>query len=97
MRLNDYAKAWIEQRPGLRPRTVDLYSWLLKRHIAPHLGDAVLSRLTTPMIRAWRAELLVNGVSPTMAAKADRLLRARSGVNVERPQRAARGRTMLTP
>ncbi len=76
IRLNEYAESWIAQSPGLRPRTVELYRWLLKRHITPHLGDAVLGKLTTPMIRSWRARLLAEGVSPTMAAKAYRLLRA---------------------
>lgn len=36
----------------------------------------MLSKLTTQMVRAWRAELLGCGVSGTMAAKAYRLLRA---------------------
>jgi len=76
VRLADYAEDWIEQRPGLRPRTVDLYTWLFNKHIAPYLGHVVLSRLTTQMIRAWRAKLLDHGVSATMAAKAYRLLRA---------------------
>ncbi|MFI6227175.1 tyrosine-type recombinase/integrase [Micromonospora echinospora] len=74
--LNDYAERWIAQRPGLRPRTVALYRWLLGKHIAPYLGDAELGRLDTPAIREWRAELLGNGVSESMAAKAYRLLRA---------------------
>jgi integrase len=74
--LQDYAAAWIAERPGLRPRTVELYDWLLKRHITPHLGNAELGKLNTQMIRAWRAKLLAEGVSPTMAAKAYRLLRA---------------------
>jgi integrase len=76
IRLRDYAAAWIAERPGLRPRTVDLYAWLLKRHITPHLGNAELGKLNTPMIRTWRTKLLADGVSPTMAAKAYRLLRA---------------------
>jgi len=76
VRLHDYAAAWIVERPGLRPRTVELYGWLLKRHITPHLGNAELGKLNTQMIRAWRAKLLAQGVSPTMAAKAYRLLRA---------------------
>jgi integrase len=76
VRLGDYAARWIAQRPGLRPRTVDLYSWLLRRYIAPQLGAVSLGKLSTPMIRDWRAGLLGNGVSPSMAAKAYRLLRA---------------------
>ena len=74
--LRDYAEAWIAERPGLRPRTIELYSWLLRRHIAPNLGSAELGKLNTQMIRSWRAKLLTEGVSPTVTAKAYRLLRA---------------------
>ncbi|MCW3813744.1 tyrosine-type recombinase/integrase [Micromonospora sp. DR5-3] len=74
--LGDYARRWIDQRPNLRPRTIHLYGWLLDKHIVPHLGGVELGRLDTPMIREWRARLLGNGVSESMAAKAYRLLRA---------------------
>ena len=74
--LDDYATLWIAQRPGLRPRTVDLYSWLLKRHISPKLGKIPLDKLDTALIREWRAGLLEAGVTQGMAAKAYRLLRA---------------------
>ncbi|MFG1997920.1 tyrosine-type recombinase/integrase [Spirillospora sp. NPDC048911] len=76
IKLGDYAAKWIEQRPGLRPRTVELYAWLLKRYIDPHLGGVPLGKLSTSMIREWRTTLLDSGVSATMAAKAYRLLRA---------------------
>ncbi|MFI7042025.1 tyrosine-type recombinase/integrase [Microbispora rosea] len=76
VKLKDYAETWISQRPGLRPRTVDLYTWLLKKHITPYLGGAQLGKLSTAMIRQWRADLLGNGVSVSVAAKAYRLLRA---------------------
>jgi integrase len=49
---------------------------LLGKHITPYLGGVDLGRLDTPMIREWRAKLLGNGVSVSMAAKAYRLLRA---------------------
>ncbi|MGC4852260.1 tyrosine-type recombinase/integrase [Micromonospora sp. DT4] len=76
IKLADYARRWIDQRPNLRPRTVHLYGWLLDKHIVPYLGAAELGRLDTPMVRDWRANLLGNGVSVSMAAKAYRLLRA---------------------
>ncbi|WP_055483136.1 tyrosine-type recombinase/integrase [Sphaerimonospora mesophila] len=76
IKLRDYAETWISQRPGLRPRTVDLYTWLLNKHITPYLGAAQLGKLSTAMIRQWRADLLGNGVSVSVAAKAYRLLRA---------------------
>jgi integrase len=64
------------ERPGLRPRTVELYRSLLRRHVTPWLGDVPLGKLDTPLIREWRARLLDEGVSATVTAKAYRLLRA---------------------
>jgi integrase len=76
VKLEDYAATWITQRPGLRPRTVDLYRWLLKRHIAPYIGSVAVGKMSAALVREWRAKLLANGVSISMAAKAYRLLRA---------------------
>lgn len=74
--LADYAATWITERPKLRPRTVDLYRWLLKKHITPDLGGVPIGKVSTAMIRQWRARLLAEGVSVSVAAKAYRLLRA---------------------
>src|SRR5205085_7169042 len=74
--LSDYAERWITQRPRLRPRTVQLYRWLLGKHISPYIGGVPIGKLDTPMVREWRSVLLANGVSQSMAAKAYRLLRA---------------------
>jgi integrase len=76
VQLRAYAERWLAQRPGLRPRTIELYSWLLARHIAPHLGGVPIGNLTPEMVREWRASLLSSGVSESAAAKAYRLLRA---------------------
>jgi hypothetical protein len=76
IRLRDYAESWIADRPGLRPRTVHLYGWLLAKYVTPHLGNVQLGQLDTPMIRQWRAKLLREGLSELMTAKAYRLLRA---------------------
>ncbi|MEV0582657.1 tyrosine-type recombinase/integrase [Nonomuraea sp. NPDC050310] len=76
MLLSDYARTWISQRPGLRPKTIEGYMWLLNRHIVPGLGGVAVGKLSTPMIRAWRADMLKAGVSVSVAAKAYRLLRA---------------------
>jgi integrase len=76
IKLGDYASAWITERPGLRPRTMDLYRWLLRKHIEPRLGGVPLGKLSTSMVREWRASLLANGVSVSITAKAYRLLRA---------------------
>jgi integrase len=76
IKLGDYAYTWITQRPGLRPRTIDLYRWLLKKHIAPYLGGVPVGKMSARLVREWRATLIGNGVSVSMAAKAYRLLRA---------------------
>jgi integrase len=76
VRLGDYARVWIAQRPGLRPRTTDLYRWLLMKHIAPYLGQVPVGKISPQLVREWRATLLASGVSSTVAAKAYRLLRA---------------------
>ena len=74
--LRTYTEKWIAQRPNLRARTVELYSWLLAKHIGPYLGRVSIGKITPDMVRTWRAELLSNGVSISAAAKAYRLLRA---------------------
>ncbi|GAA1261995.1 tyrosine-type recombinase/integrase [Oryzihumus leptocrescens] len=74
--LEVYAADWITHRAGLRPRTVELYRWILGRHIAPTLGRVPLAKLDTPLIREWRSNLLAQGVSEGSVAKAYRLLRA---------------------
>ncbi|MEX5713776.1 tyrosine-type recombinase/integrase [Parafrankia sp. FMc6] len=76
MTLTDYGTRWIAQRPNLRPSTIGLYTSLFNRHIVPPIGGVPIGRLTTPMVREWRATLLDKGVSVGTAAKAYRLLRA---------------------
>lgn len=46
------------------------------RHIEPHLGRVALGDLTPARVRRWRTDLLNDGISATMVAKAYRLLRA---------------------
>src|SRR5215212_1502184 len=54
--LDEYASRWIAERPGLRPRTIDLYRWLFGKHIGPHLGRVALGEIDPARVRAWRAE-----------------------------------------
>lgn len=76
VKLGHYADQWITQRPGLRPRTVELYRWLLRKHIESGLGGVELGKLSTAVVRQWRADRLAAGVSESVTAKAYRLLRA---------------------
>ncbi len=83
VRLGDYAERWIEQRAGLRPRTVELYRWLLRKHIKADLGGVELGKLSTAVVRQWRADRLAAGASESVTAKAYRLLRAILNTAVE--------------
>jgi integrase len=76
IKLIDYAEVWIDQRPGLRPRTIEIYRGLLRRLVAPYLGNVRLGAIDTPMIRDWRTRLLSQGTSVSQTAKAHRFLRA---------------------
>lgn len=83
IKFGDYAAVWIAERPGLRTRTVELYRWLLNKHINSYLGDVELGKLKTPMVRQWRAERLAAGVSELVLAKCYRLMRAVLNTAVE--------------
>jgi integrase len=75
--LAEYAWRWLDERPNLRPRTLELYEGLLRLHVLPALGDTPLRPLRRPTIRAWHAGLL-KGTKPgaSTAAKSYRLLRS---------------------
>ncbi|MFY9888796.1 MAG: tyrosine-type recombinase/integrase [Streptosporangiaceae bacterium] len=79
--IKDYGEVWIEERPGLRPKTIQLYSYLLRRHIVP--GFTTVGTITEADVRRWRADLIANGVSPVTGAKAYRLLKAVLATAVE--------------
>ncbi len=74
--LGEYARVWIEERPGLRPKTVELYQYLLRRHLAPVLGPMPIADIQPGHVRRWHKKLLDNDVSDVTVAKAYRLLKA---------------------
>jgi integrase len=71
-----YGAEWIGERPGLRPKTVKLYRYLLRRHLVPGLGTRTVAEISAPQVRRWRKALLDAGVSEVTVAKAYRLLKA---------------------
>jgi len=74
--FEEYATWWLANRPELRPRTVELYQSLLRRHLLPTLGHVRFDRLTGPVVREWHAALtLADRPGPVTVAKAYRLLR----------------------
>ena len=72
----DFAEAWVEERPNLRPKTRELYRYLLRAHIMPAFGSYTVSAITEADIRRWRRGLVSAEVSDVTAAKAYRLLKA---------------------
>lgn len=75
--LREYSTTWLEQRPDLRPRTVELYEGELRLHILPVLGDLELAKITPTKVRDWHAGMLKAGKpGPTTVAKCYRLLHA---------------------
>ena len=70
--FSQYAEEWLEGRPDLAVRTIELYQWLLRRHILPTLGHKPLGGIAPSAIRLWHAGIARE--HPTTAAKAYRLV-----------------------
>lgn len=76
VRLDDYAKAWLESRVNLAPRTREIYLSQLDLHVLPSvspdvpaLGSLYLSDITPDVVRAWYAALAAKRTR-SVAAKA---------------------------
>jgi len=72
MAFGPYAESWIGTRVDLAERTVELYQWLLDRHIGPRFGATPIGLITPPDVRSWHATIARS--HPTTAAKSYRLL-----------------------
>ena len=70
--ISDYAATWIEERPGLRPKTVINYRSLLRCHITPHLTTVTVGELTLARVRPGAG-------SSSIQAQARSLLLRRTG------------------
>ena len=73
--LTKYSATWLDNKTALRPKTRELYAYLLRIHILPALGQANLTSITPGAIRNWHNNLRSGQISETTAAKAYRLLR----------------------
>ncbi|WP_298455290.1 site-specific integrase [uncultured Cellulomonas sp.] len=81
--VGEYASRWVQERPGLRPKTRQLYEGLVRLHITPALGGYDLVSITPARVRTWRAGLVESGLGQSTVAKAYRLLRTIMGTAVE--------------
>ena len=66
----------MNERPNLRPKTLQLYDGLVRLHLSPTFGRLTLQDITEPRVRRWRKSLLDAGVGEVTVAKAYRLLKA---------------------
>jgi integrase len=71
-----FAAAWIDERPGLRPKTVELYRYLLRRHLGQPFGSMAIADIREAHVRRRRRERLDAGVGAVTVAKSYRLLKA---------------------
>ena len=60
----------------LRPNTVQVYQYLLARHLLPSFGNRAVADIREAHVRRWRSELLDSGASPASVVKAYRLMKA---------------------
>ncbi|MFD9970580.1 tyrosine-type recombinase/integrase [Streptomyces sp. NPDC059011] len=70
-----YADAWFKER-DYAATTRERNGSALRLHILPTFASVVLSEITTPQIRRWRAGLLESGVGEPTVVKAYQVLRA---------------------
>ncbi|MFD8531359.1 tyrosine-type recombinase/integrase [Streptosporangium canum] len=81
--FKEYGSDWVDERPGLRPKTVQLYEGLFRLHLVPTFGNLAVSEIKAAHVRKWRKTLLDGGLGPVTVAKAYRLLKAIMNTAVE--------------
>jgi len=59
--FGEYAATWIEERPGLRPKAIALYGYLLRGHLELTFGAVFVADIHEPNVRHWRKERLDAG------------------------------------
>ena len=74
-RFAPYAHDWLAAKTELRPKTAELYGYLLEVHLLPYLGERLIGRIDSATVRQWNSTIRSGRISDTTAAKAYRLLR----------------------
>jgi hypothetical protein len=62
-RLGEFVDKWAEQHGHLRPRTVELYPYLVASHIRPTFDGYQLSAITNSQVGAWHRALALGRAS----------------------------------
>jgi len=73
--FGEWAGRWLTTKaPKLQASTVDLYRYLLRRHVVPRFGSMAVGQITAVDVQAWLADLHGTELSPNTVAKAYRVL-----------------------
>lgn len=73
--FGDYSTAWLSGRTDLRPKTAELYDYLHRVYLLPHLASVKLGEIEPATVRWWHGRVSEGQQSPVTTAKAYRLLR----------------------
>jgi integrase len=74
--FGDWADCWLAvKEPKLAPSTVELYRYLLRRHVCPRFADIPVGRIMAVEVQGWLADLHAGDLSPNTVAKAYRVLK----------------------
>ncbi len=79
--FEDYANAWLEHQQHLRPRTIELYRYLLDRHLLPAFGNYALVDIAPSEVAGWHRQLFAQ--LPGTAPKAYRFMAQLMGAAVK--------------
>ncbi|MGB5756101.1 MAG: tyrosine-type recombinase/integrase [Acidimicrobiales bacterium] len=70
-----YAEEWLAAKLELRPKTVELYAMILRKHLLPAFGDYPLALIDRAMVRRWYVTKTDGPWANATVAKMYRLLR----------------------
>lgn len=73
----EWADRWLAVKSAkLRAATIELYRYLLRRHVKPRFGSTQLGHITAADVQAWLGDLHASYLSSNTVAKAYRILKA---------------------
>lgn len=73
--FGDYADTWLAGKENLRPKTLEVYRYLLRVHILPTFESLPIGRIDVATVRSWHSRLGAHGLAKATTAKAYRVLR----------------------
>jgi integrase len=74
--FGEWQAKWLTSKtPTLQPSTVELYRYLLRRHVVPRFGGIAIGRISTLDVQEWLSDLHEGSLSPNSVAKAYRVLK----------------------